>query len=242
MLDIDHLEHMFEASLPVSFSVKVTRAMLRKIKSWLAVKPLRVARPAVKPLKLAKPAKPAATRPLPLKPAKLALPVAVRQPKLSKPIDVVKKTLVKKPTILVRPLPQKLLTWQKKPILTVGSDCSGLGTDTKCLASLGVKFQNVFCSDSDVAARQVLASGHPPKSLHEDCTSPARQQEGPVDIYTVGWPCQPFSLAGKHAGVLDERARPLNIIKQYIAKRQPAIFIGENVPGLLHKRHKATSL
>ena len=40
--------------------------------------------------------------------------------------------------------------------ITIGSDCSGVGTDAIALSRLGVRFENLFASDSDPHCRAVL--------------------------------------------------------------------------------------
>lgn len=40
--------------------------------------------------------------------------------------------------------------------ITIGSDCSGLGTDCVAVERLGLKFVNMFSSDTDVHCRDVL--------------------------------------------------------------------------------------
>lgn len=55
-----------------------------------------------------------------------------------------------------------------------------------------------------------------------------------VDLVAGGPPCQPFSLAGKHAGMED----PRDMIPQFIRavrETQPRAFIMENVRGLTRK-------
>lgn len=60
----------------------------------------------------------------------------------------------------------------------------------------------------------------------------AHKYTGQIDILTGGFPCQPFSVAGKRKGTSDERYLFDEIIKtiQIVQPRQ-ALF--ENVPGLL---------
>ena len=60
----------------------------------------------------------------------------------------------------------------------------------------------------------------------------AAEYTGTIDVLTGGFPCQPFSLAGKRKGTDDERYLFAEIVKT-IEAVQPRICFFENVPGLL---------
>ena len=93
---------------------------------------------------------------------------------------------------------------QLKRKLRLGSDCSGMGTDTYAARAAGLVFENVFASDSDAACRLVLRDGpDPPQHLYESAGK--GYQCGQLDLYTCGFPCQPFSSAGKNKGSDDKR-------------------------------------
>ena len=56
---------------------------------------------------------------------------------------------------------------------------------------------------------------------------------GVVDCIAGGWPCQPWSVAGKQKGRDDERDLWPEV-ERLIREIQPSCFFGENVPGIQH--------
>ncbi len=53
------------------------------------------------------------------------------------------------------------------------------------------------------------------------------------DLLVGGFPCQPFSVAGKRLGTADERGDLFFELARILEAKQPRYFIFENVPGLL---------
>src|SRR5438067_130124 len=55
----------------------------------------------------------------------------------------------------------------------------------------------------------------------------------PHDLLTGGFPCQPFSSAGKKRGIRDARGTLFSIIVEILGRYRPQWFVLENVKRLL---------
>ena len=171
-------------------------------------------------------------------------PIRMVKHRVSHPIrkeEVVNQTKMAK-IAQIRPstvkAPSRIL--KQKRVITIGSDCTGLGTDEIAMRRvLGLKCDNVFASEINAVARRLLIAGsHAPAMTYEDITSTARRQAPHVDVYTAGFPCQPYSAAGLNLGKEDHRCVASYVV-QYIKTRLPTLFVLENVKNLLSIRHKA---
>lgn len=86
-----------------------------------------------------------------------------------------------------------------------GSLFSGIGGFD--LAALWCGWNNVFQVEIDPWCRKVLAKNFPHTERHTDIKQfDAKQYNGRIDIISGGFPCQPFSVAGKRRGKEDDRA------------------------------------
>ena len=101
------------------------------------------------------------------------------------------------------------------------------------LAGRWAGIETVCQVEIDKFCRQVLAKNFPNARRHDDIhTFNGRDYAGTVDIISGGFPCQPFSSAGKRKGNEDDRAlwpQMLRIIREV----KPRWVVGENVFGLL---------
>ena len=88
--------------------------------------------------------------------------------------------------------------------MTHGSLFSGIGGFD--LAAQWMGWENVFHCEMNPFGQKVLAHHFPNSTLHEDVkTFPASDYVGRIDILTGGFPCQPYSTAGKRLGKDDDR-------------------------------------
>ena len=106
---------------------------------------------------------------------------------------------------------------------------SGIGGFSLGLEATGGFETAAFC-EIDPYCRSVLKKHWPGVPIFEDIRKLKGTDIGTVDIITGGYPCQPFSVAGKQKGVEDKRhlwPEYFRIIKEC----RPTWVIGENVSG-----------
>ena len=104
---------------------------------------------------------------------------------------------------------------------------SGIGGFSLGLERTG-GFETVAFCEYDEKAQKVLKKHWPDVPIFKDVRT--MDYDGTVDIITGGYPCQPFSLAGKRKGAEDDRHLWPSMFK-LIQKHRPTWVIGENVAG-----------
>jgi len=101
------------------------------------------------------------------------------------------------------------------------------------LAAEWMGWNNVFNCEWEEFPRQVLKHHFPNAIQHGDIKElDATTYAGRIDILTGGFPCQPYSLAGKRKGKEDERhlwPQMLRVVRECA----PRYVVGENVRGLV---------
>jgi len=93
-------------------------------------------------------------------------------------------------------------------------------------------WENAFHCEINPFGRAVLEYWFPNSKSYEDITkTDFREWRGKVDVLTGGFPCQPFSYAGKRGGRDDERYLWPEMLR-VIDEVRPTWVVGENVAGI----------
>lgn len=104
------------------------------------------------------------------------------------------------------------------------------------LAGHWMGWQTAAFVEYDKHAQKVLAKNFPNVPIYSDIKTFSYEQEkekiGAIDLVCGGFPCQPFSSAGKRQGTNDDRYLWPEMLR-VIREAKPAWVVGENVAGLL---------
>ena len=116
--------------------------------------------------------------------------------------------------------------------MTHGSLFSGIGGFD--LASEWMGWTNVFHCEMNPFCNRVLNHHFPDAICYEDIKqTDFSVHKGQIDILTGGFPCQPYSAAGKRLGKEDDRHLWPEMLRA-IREIQPCWVVGENVLGLVN--------
>ena len=114
--------------------------------------------------------------------------------------------------------------------MTHGSLFSGIGGFDLAAQCMG--WDNVFHCEIDPFCQKVLAHHFPNSTPYEDVTKfEATKYRGRIDVLSGGFPCQPFSQAGKRKGTEDSR-HLWPAMLEVIRGVSPRWVVGENVYGI----------
>jgi len=108
---------------------------------------------------------------------------------------------------------------------TIGSLFSGIGGIDIAFQYAG--FDIAWQVEIDEYCQQVLAKNFPSVQRYDDVCTVRNLPH--VDVITAGFPCQPFSIAGKQLGSDDERFVIPDMLR-VIQEVRPSVVFLENVP------------
>lgn len=114
--------------------------------------------------------------------------------------------------------------------MTHASICSGL--DGPALAASWLGWENLFHADINEFTNHILKYHYPNATHYTDIRkTDFTEWRGKVDVLSAGFPCQPFSVAGKRTGQdHDSYLWPETL--RVVSEVRPRWFIGENVNGI----------
>lgn len=98
------------------------------------------------------------------------------------------------------------------------------------LAAKWAGIETVQFVEKEPSRQGDLARNFPGVPTHDDIHT--FEPSGPVDLVTGGFPCQPFSVAGKRKGKQDDRYLWPQMLR-VIESARPTWVVGENVPGIV---------
>lgn len=114
--------------------------------------------------------------------------------------------------------------------MTHGSLFSGIGGFD--LAAQWMGWTNVFHCEKDPFCQRILRHHFPGSESYDDIKQlDATQFRGRVSLISGGFPCQPFSAAGKRKGTSDDRHLWPEMLR-VISEIRPRWVVAENVRGL----------
>ena len=122
----------------------------------------------------------------------------------------------------------------KKPQIKIFSAFSGIaGFEKGIIDAIGKRAVFVGYSDIDRYANMVYKKHFPKHINYGDITKIDPKELPDFDLFCAGFSCQPYSIAGKRRGLDDLRGQVVYDIFRILREKKPAMFLLENVKGLL---------
>ena len=128
---------------------------------------------------------------------------------------------------------------------TVGSDCTGYGSDFIALMLLGLDATLAFVAEKEAGKRELMRAAHKDMDfskviVYHDITKRDNTQAPYVDVFFTGAPCQAWSQAGLKLGLDDDQHRGVVIFHsiEYVRCKRPRVVFIENVKGLTFGENK----
>lgn len=125
--------------------------------------------------------------------------------------------------------------------LTIGSLFSGIGGMDLAFQQAGFKLS--WAIEKDAACCRTYRHNFKDAQLIEnDIRFVDPSMLSAVDVITAGFPCQPFSVAGKQRGFNDPRGHLFYEVGKFIRSYKPRFVFLENVPNLMDHNEGKTFL
>jgi DNA (cytosine-5)-methyltransferase 1 len=140
----------------------------------------------------------------------------------------------------VKKLPVKNLNMQTSRALKLFEAFAGYGGASFALNRAGIPFETVGFSENDKFAIELYEKNHSGVPGFGDITKINPNDLPDFDLFTGGFPCQPFSQVGLGLGVEDIRGTLFYDIVRICKAKKPKHVLLENVKGLKTNKHGKT--
>ena len=128
----------------------------------------------------------------------------------------------------------------KRNIIRVFEGFAGYGGASFGLKKAKIPHRVIGYSDIEQEAIDLYEYNFPNIKNYGDITQIDETKLPDFDLFTGGFPCQPFSTVGKMLGELDTRGTLFYDIIRICEYKKPRYILLENVKGLLGKKHRPT--
>lgn len=115
--------------------------------------------------------------------------------------------------------------------------CAGIGGFRLGIASSQLNAELVYANEIDKACARTYEKNFGYKFDSQDILAIKEEALPDFEMMCAGFPCQPFSIAGKELGFDDPRGRVFFKLVKIIRVKKPLVVFLENVPNLIrHSR------
>lgn len=121
---------------------------------------------------------------------------------------------------------------KKGQVIKVFEAFAGYGGASFGLKKTGIKYEVVGYSENDKDAIELFEFNFPHIPNYGDITKIKAKELPEFDLFTGGFPCQPFSTVGKRLGEMDIRGTLFEDIIRICKLKKPKYILLENVKGL----------
>ena len=128
----------------------------------------------------------------------------------------------------------------KSTTLRVFEAFAGYGGASFALKRTGINYNVIGYSENDKFASALYEKNHPDVPAFGDITQLDPNTLPDFDLFTGGFPCQPFSQVGLGKGESDTRGTLFHDIVRVCEAKRPKHILLENVKGLKTNRHGKT--
>ncbi|VAW41353.1 DNA-cytosine methyltransferase [hydrothermal vent metagenome] len=116
--------------------------------------------------------------------------------------------------------------------------CAGIGGFRLGLEKLG--FQNIYSCEINKHCEKTYSLNFGDRFDAKDISFVDPSELPEYDLFCAGFPCQPFSIAGKRQGFFDDRSNVFEQIIRLIEGTSPQVVLLENVKHLLYHDKRRT--